>query len=310
MVEQVMKFITLLSDGKKRNIKELAKLIGKDQRTVYRYIKAMEKAGFIIDNRSGCPQVLEVNPRYVDPRHLLYFTVEEGAILSHLLLSIDSDNPLKNGLLSKLRTLLDASGLPILTDIDNANTKVRVIAEGMERHQQVLLKSYASGSSGTIMDRHVEPVQFSANYRQVYAYDVDKLAMRAFVISRMSDAQLLDEPWRHQTEHHVDDPDCFWISGNKWTSVTLAMSQLALHLLHEEYPLSQQYAVKKTKDPLFPYQVTLQVRNMKGVGRFVLGLGSQVRVVKGVALKRYVNNEREISLTQKSKTGRRKKTDK
>lgn len=290
--KNILRFQQLLSDGQSRTVYEIMEILQVSYPTVYNYIRSFEKCGYVIDKNNGRPKLVKQSPEGVELNQLVYFTTEEGLLLSHLLQELNDRNPLKQSLRCKLKAYLGAGHLPVLTGVEGAGRHVRVIAEAMERRRQVVIEHYHSGHSGAVSDRRVEPVQFSDNYRQVHAYDVEKGGMRTFVVSRMEGVKLTEESYRFEEYHQVPEIDCFWFGGEVVEEVTLGVDELALNLLHEEYPLSQRYLAEKlpkgSGSAGDQYRVTLPVRSLWGVGRFVMGLPGHCRVEEGKRLKAHI----------------------
>ena len=67
--------------------------------------------------------------------------------------------------------------------------------------------------------------------------------------------------------------------------VNLELSLVAYNLVMEEYPLSEKY-LRKITDNL--YRLECEVGNFLGVGRFILGLPGEVRIIEPKVLKDYV----------------------
>lgn len=293
MDNKALKIIKLLSDGGGLSIDSLAEELHTTRRTVYRTLKELEELGYIVDRNHGHPKIVKYSPDYEELDNMVSLTLEERALLRSMVMAEDDDNPLRASLLHKLQQALGNSDLlaPVASP-GGGGRKVRLINQAMKEHRCALLVKYASGSSNTPHDRRVEPVAWSANYRELHAFDADKEAMRCFLVSRMKDVQLLEEPWRHEAQHAMPKVDCFWMTGEWTEEVTLDMSLRALNLLHEEHPLSLQYKVRGSKDADRPYRVTLPVCTPQGVARFVMGMGRQCRVVKGTELINYIAKER------------------
>lgn len=290
-IHNTLQFLQLLCDGHDRKTTELASIMNVSRHTIYNYIDAFEQAGFVIDKHKGTPRLMKMDPQAVELENLIHFTAEEASLLSQLMQSLDGTNPLKQSLQKKLHSFIRASHLPPLIDAKNADLNVRTLGEALERRCQVVLKGYHSGHSNTVEDRHVEPVLFSANYRQIHAFDIDKHAMRAFVINRMDNVELTATPFAFANLHKVPETDCFWMSGDIVEEVTLQLDELALNLLHEEYPLSQQFPVSSSDASSL---VTIPIRSLLGIGRFVLGLPGHCKVLRGNRLITYIETQKKL----------------
>lgn len=290
---RVLQLITMLSDGNDWTVAAMAKELKTTTRTIYRALEDVVSCGYVLNYDRGHPKIVKYNDAHEDLSRMLNFTIEEQALLRQLVLGTDSDNPLRQSLLTKLQTVMSNAGLlPRLTSAKGAEEKVRKINQAMREKRQAVLIQYESGSSSSVEDRVVEPVAWAANFHELHAWALDRNAMRCFKISRMKGVRLLGVPWQHEAEHVQPEVDCFWMTGEVCCDVELEMTLLALNLLHEEFPLSQDFKVRKSKDPERPYKVKLPIRNPKGAGRFVMGMGRQCRVAKGYELQMWILENR------------------
>ncbi|MGN0202548.1 MAG: hypothetical protein ACI399_06580 [Candidatus Cryptobacteroides sp.] len=124
----------------------------------------------------------------------------------------------------------------------------------------MILKEYSSSSSGTVKDRMVEPFEFTNNHIDIWAYDCEKEAVLLYKIARIA-----------------------WVE----------MSLRARNLLCEEFPLAAHDVTRKDGKYIFDSMVT----HMEGVGRFVIGLAADVKIIDSPELEEYVKNYRNQYLT-------------
>lgn len=272
------RMIASLKADEQLSISDFARLFEVSERSIYNMIKEVRCRGYRVCIEQNVPR-LEAYVGPVGGEGDVYLSTDETDLLLYLIHHLSAAHPQRQSHTSLLGRDLKDRLQPYFCHVDEDLYKVsRIIAEAIRSRTQLVLKGYRSGHSGTITDRVVEPVEWSANYRQLHAYDVEKRAMRTFVVSRMEGVELTGSRWRHEAEHEVPEVDCFWMSGEPG-EVTLRMDLLALNLLHEEYPLSRQSEVRSSGIEDRPYQVTLTVRNPLGVGRFVKGLEGHVEQV-------------------------------
>ena len=76
------------------------------------------------------------------------------------------------------------------------------------------------------------------------------------------------------------------MSGPNTYHVRLQLSLQAKNLLLEEYPLAEK-SIRKNGDH---YIFDDDVRAMEGVGRFVIGLASDITIIEGTELREYIRN--------------------
>ena len=91
--------------------------------------------------------------------------------------------------------------------------------------------------------------------------------------------------------------DLFGLTGGSWIEVQLELSKFAHHLLVEEFPLSR-HQIRTVKGRLI-YEG--RVRSFKGIGRFVLGLPGEVRVIGPEGLVEYVKEKMGSDFEGKNK---------
>ena len=107
---------------------------------------------------------------------------------------------------------------------------------------------------------------------------------RVFKISRIGKVIVMDEDWTNEARHQKSKTDCFRISGYEQTPIKLEMSMMAKNLLIEEYPLAEK-DLRKEGDR---WILDTMVSGMEGVGRFVIGLAHEIRILESDELKEYI----------------------
>ena len=165
----------------------------------------------------------------------------------------------------------------------------------MEKCNEALRELYGEDHSGIKMrtlrsdisymrDRVVEPFSFTANMIDVWAYDIDKDENRVFKIARIHEVEVTDTDWAFKDKHNVLKPDVFRMTGPLSMQVVLELDTRAKSLLLEEYPLAERDLHRE--DSKWILRTTVQA--LEGVGRFVIGLAADVKVVEGKKLQEYI----------------------
>ena len=96
------------------------------------------------------------------------------------------------------------------------------------------------------------------------------------------DVSLAD--WQHEDKHEKIEADCFRMTGKEDIPVTLKMTLKAKNLLIEEYPLASKYVSYDGQSWWFRGNV----KDLAGVGRFVIGLADQMDIINSPALVNYL----------------------
>lgn len=284
-IVKLLRLMKLLTGNVNRTIDQLAVEMGITSRTVYRYIDDIRDAGFVVNKLYGNVYAMgKVARGLSDFNKLIYFTEEEAFITAKLIEGIDNNNVLKRDLQRKLASVYDSTSIANYID-NNANAaNVEALADAIKRKKQVVLKHYESAHSNEAKDRLVEPVEFSANMIDIWAFDVDKRENRMFKVMRIHDVEVTDTDWSFEANHKVPKPDVFRMTGSLEERVVLQLDSRAKSLLLEEFPLAEKDL--KREDGKWFLKTT--IHSLEGVGRFVIGLAADIRIVEGEKLRKYI----------------------
>ena len=116
---------------------------------------------------------------------------------------------------------------------------------------------------------------------------------KLFKTSRIGSVKVLDEAWQHADKHHEGYIDIFRMTGFKQQRVRLEIGMLARNLLLEEYPLSERDMVELDEGR---WMLDTMVCNYLGIGRFVLGLMSDIKIVDSPEFEEYIRDEINLML--------------
>ncbi|MBR6212109.1 MAG: WYL domain-containing protein [Bacteroidales bacterium] len=286
-IERLLRLMHLMSGNKYYTIQQLQDTLEMSERTIYRYIDTFKAAGFAVEKvRSNVYRLVNMKSPYPDLSKIVYFSEEEAYIVNRLIDSLDNTNALKQGLHRKLAAIYDATSIADYVDKKSNSANIQALADAAKEKKMVVLKNYESSHSGDIRDRKVEPFAFTTNYLDAWCYDPEDGKNKRFKIARIDEVQILDEPWAAEAEHNSTEIDVFRMSGPKTYHVRLQLSLQAKNLLLEEYPLAEK-CIRKSGDH---YIFDDDVRAMEGVGRFVIGLASDISILDGVELRDYIRN--------------------
>ncbi|MFR9523697.1 MAG: WYL domain-containing protein [Rikenellaceae bacterium] len=275
-VERLLRLMKLLTANNSYSVDELAARLSMSRRTVYRYIDTFRQAGFVIKKRGEHIRLDKESPHFKDISQLVHFTEEEAVILRRAIESIDDTNLLKMNLKSKLYSVYD-SGVLADTVVKGKNSaNVHALIEAIEQQQRVYLRGYQSAHRGVVRDRYVEPFAFTTNYVQVWCYDIEARSNKLFKLSRIASVESSGEPWSCTSEHKEGFIDIFRINSDAPEKLKLELGILSYNLLLEEYPLAERDIEPLGDDR---YLLTTMVSGFRGVGRFVVGLLDDIKVI-------------------------------
>ena len=275
---KLLRLLMLLSGNRRYTLAELMERFGQSDRTIYRHLEEIENAGFVLNRNDGTYQLQTDNDAVKSLRKLLHFSEEEAYVLYKTIDLLQGTSPIKNRLAGKLNALYDFRALSLLPG-KNTHEAVSRLGEAIRENRQVLLKAYRSGNSDTITDRTVEPFDFLGDYSGVWCYDPESHSNKHFKIARIASVEVLPSLRVHHLMHSIPFTDAFRMSSPAPVAIVKATLTLkAYNLLLEEHPLAETHVLFADKY----YHLKLPVADYNGIGRFVLGLPGEVKVLEPV----------------------------
>ena len=286
-IVKMLRLMKLLTGNVSRTIDQVAKEMGITPRTVYRYIDDIREAGFVVNKLYGNVYAMgKVGRGLLYFNRLIYFTEEEAYITAKLIEGIDNNNVLKRDLQRKLASVYDSTSIANYIDNTANAANVEALADAIKRKKQVVLKQYESAHSNESKDRLVEPIEFTANMIDIWAYDVDNGDNRVFKVARIHEVEVTDTGWEFASKHKAIKPDVFRMVGNLNEKIVLQLNTRAKSLLLEEFPLAEKDL--KREDGKWLLKTT--IHSLEGAGRFVIGLAADIKILEGKKLLDYIKN--------------------
>lgn len=286
-IVKLLRLMKLLTGNVSRTIDQLAVEMDTTPRTIYRYIDDIRDAGFVVNKLYGNVFAMgKMNRGMTDFNRLVYFTEEEAYITARMIESLDNNNAIKRDLQRKLASVYDSTSIANFIDNPVNAANVEALADAIKNKKQVVLKQYESAHSNEAKDRLVEPIEFTTNMIDIWAYDVDNGDNRMFKVMRIHDVEVTDTNWAFQFEHNVPKPDVFRMTGPLNEQIVLQLNTRAKSLLLEEFPLAEKDLHREEGK----WILTTTIHSLEGAGRFVIGLAADVKIVDGDELKEYVKN--------------------
>lgn len=285
-IVKMLRLMKILTGNVSRTIDQVAKEMGITSRTVYRYIDDIREAGFVVNKLYGNVYAMgKVARGLSDFNRLIYFTEEEAYITAKMIEGIDNNNVLKRDLQRKLASVYDSTSIANYIDNTANAANVEALADAIKRKKQVILKQYESAHSNEAKDRLVEPIEFTANMIDIWAYDIENGDNRVFKVARIHEVEVTDSGWEFAAKHKAIKPDVFRMVGNLNKKIILQLNTRAKSLLLEEFPLAEKDL--KREDGKWFLKTT--IHSLEGAGRFVIGLAADIKIIEGDKLRDYVH---------------------
>lgn len=284
-LERLLRLMKLLTANTTYSVDQLAERLDMSRRTVYRYIDTFRDAGFVIKKTGDCIRLDKESPHFRDISQLVHFTEEEAVILKSAIENIDDTNLLKQNLKRKLYSVYENKNLADTVVRGKNAPNIRALVEAIDTQRQVVLHGYQSAHGAQVRNRRVEPFSFSTNYVHVWCYDLEDETCKLFKTSRIASVEALPTAWEHAEEHREGFIDLFRMHGAERQHVQLELGLLAYNLLCEEFPLAE-----RDLRPLSNgrWVLATDVAGYAGVGRFVVGLLDDIRIVNSPGLEQYI----------------------
>ena len=284
-ISKLLRLMKLLTGNVSRTIDQLAAEMGMTSRTIYRYIDTSREAGFVVNKLYGNVYAMgKVGRGLSDFNKLIYFTEEEAYIVAKMINGIDNNNVLKRDLQRKLASIYDSTSIANYIDNTATAANVEAPADAIKRRKQVVLKHYESAHSDEAKDRRVEPIEFTTNMIDIWAYDVENADNRMFKVARIQEVEVTDDDWAFKSMHKVQRPDLFRMTGSLNEIISLQLDTRAKSLLLEEFPLAE----KELRRENGKWILTTRINSLEGVTRFILGLAADIKILEGENLRDYI----------------------
>lgn len=286
-LERMLRLMKLLTANVEYSVDDLAERLNMSRRTIYRYIDTFREAGFVVKKQGNHIRLDKASPHFKDISQLVHFTEEEAVILRRAIESIDDTNMLKLNLKRKLYSVYDSRTLADTIVKGHNAANVHALIDAIENKLCVVLCNYQS--SHAVSNRKVEPFALTTNYIGVWCYDIAKGDCRLFKTARIGRVEATNEVWSHQSLHKEQFTDIFRFNCDESLKqhVTLRLGPLAYNLILEEYPLAERDI---TIDSDGRATLSTDIADMRGVGRFAVGLLDDIEIIDSPELVEYIRN--------------------
>lgn len=287
-LERELNLLLLLTENHNYTVPEICERLQISRRNFYYYIEFFQLAGFIVEHRRPYYRISKDSRFFKKIDEIVHFTEDEAITLRQILDKTGDDSIQVQRLKKKLDRLYDLQILDSVELKEQLAHNVSALYEAIKRRQAVRLVGYSSPHSNTVSDRVVEPFLFLNGNREIRCYELSSQMNKTFKLSRMQDVEMLDLVWENERRHRQMHTDIFMFSGERTWTVVLKMGRLATSVLREEYPQAERLI---EPDGDSHWRVRLEVCSMIGIGRFVLGLFSDITIEQGDELKDYLKEQ-------------------
>ena len=280
--------LAMLIDGDSHTADELCQVLGTTRRNLYYYFSFLRDYGFELVRTSGGKYYIGPHsPFFRNIARSVDFTSQEVSYLFSLLAGTGDKSPLQHSVKRKLERFYGLSGFVDDATRRRVTSHAEILNKAIVQRKIVLLKDYSSPHSKTVSTRVVEPFLFLNEQADIRCYELSSHTNKTFKLSRIGSVVITDADWAFADSHKQVYTDIFLFSGDTRHHISLRMGQLSHNLMLEEYPQSERCF---TQEDDSHWLFTTDVVSYLGIGRFVLGLFSDIQIIGDEGFKMYVRN--------------------
>ena len=275
--------LSLLSRPPYHPVRDLAGYLRCTPKTVYNHLETLRERGYVIEkNARGC-YVLRGGAG--DGGMSLHLPPAAWAWLQALLQQQGDASGTARQILEQMQQRAGEALELRPAWYRRAGAVLDGLFVALREQRQLCLHGYRSGNSNQQADRIVSPLRLNLTGTILIAYEPASAQVKNFKLSRIESVTLRDEPITYQGP--APEPDFFGWSGPEEAEAELALTLHAVNYLIEEYPEGAAQ-VQQVDDPDFPFRFRVVYQHPQGIGRFVLSLPRQVKVLAPASLLAYV----------------------
>ncbi len=283
-VIRIFKLIGYLSDFPPKTAEKLSQLIDVSVKTVYKDLHLIESLGY------------ETEKDHLHRYSIKHFSRSEYHLdesEKKLIIAVIKEAGLSKTAVTSITQKLKSSTFP---DAANFNIMkqlhlIRVLIDAISQKIPLTIKNYKSTTAGAnLRDRHVLPLYFDEMRMSVTAYDFEKEQTRIYKVARMTDIIPFSVSSNAVIPEDTPIVDTFGYAGRMEIDIAMLMTRRASSILYEEFMMSHPN-ISDSADDEFPFMFKSKVCGYEGVGRFVLGMMTEIKVVGDEGFKLYLKNK-------------------
>ena len=288
-MEKELRLMLILVENHKLDVNAICERMDISRRMFYYYLESFRTWGFKVEKDEASVYSIDRESPFLKQLYeTINFTEDEAITIRKALDVAGGNNAIVDRINRKLANFYDYK---ILSDPEarlQAAHNITVLYEAIKYKRLVKIEKYSSPHSQSVCDRIVEPFLLMNNNNDVRCYELKSEMNKTFKISRMGNVTMYDLSWEHEERHKQVFTDIFMFSGEKIYPIEMRLGQLSHNLLVEEYPASAKYI---TQEDEHHWHLQMNVASYLGIGRFVLGLLSDIDVLGDEAFKNYLKNQ-------------------
>lgn len=297
--EHLFELTYIILDKKQVTASQMAEHFGVSQRTIYRWIDALDLAGVPVITTKGKGGGIMLSEKYTLDKAVLTEEEKQEILASVQALQILSGG--SNSAASKLKAITKANADWIHVDFAPWNpeqAKVRELFTQLKsailgRHQ-ISMEYYSSHSGSMIRTIHPWKLIFKGQSWYLYGFCSKRKAPRYFKLSRMSSLKILKDGITEEEKNYPEEnqKDCKSYGGDKATEFV----QLKVRIDNSEiYRILDEYKIESIEEFDENSKIlAFIVPRIYWLKNWILSFGASMHVIEPEEIRRDIQREIKI----------------
>lgn len=281
-VERIFSMFMYLTYNRNKNVEDLARMLGVNKSTIYRYIDLYKSLGFEVSTEYGGVYRIVSFPK--EFQRICNLPI--GGAAPCWVADLKASEPWNGStyeVLGEFRENSAFTKVPYLRRFtENANKLIKASKE----KKVVILRQYASSERNGFCDRKVEPYDFGWYFNYLWAYDHKTMKNEMFRVTQIGEVEILEQKWSEEKRHKKQKLDVFGKAGHRTTRVRLRISMRVKNRLVDEHPMAIR-VVKRIGESLM-WEFDAGLCGYRELTRFCQGYMNEVEVLEGEGLQEYM----------------------
>lgn len=281
-IERIFQLISKLSGTRYYSVKELTEYFNCDENTIYRDKIIIENIGYDIERKDGKFKIksyLDKNFKLGEAENKIVLS----AIEAYKIPSTEKEIILKK--LNHGNNILTPELLRIISQLD----MIKTISYAIQQKRNIHIYQYqTTNPSSPLRDRIVIPLHYDENKQILQAYENN--VVKNFRLSRMKGVDISEVMVDIDKKVKVHQIDPFGFAGELNNQIEFFMTDRATALISEEFPEVKTF-IQSIVDPAFTHVIKVNVAGFEGIGRFVLGMMTEIKIIGDYHFKTYIQEK-------------------
>ena len=282
-VVRIIRLIQYISEYPPKSIQQIANHLEVHQKTAYKDVELLSALGYETEKNQHRAYALKYHRK-----ETYQLTDDEKKLIINILPKAGLVHTAVQSIVSKLKTTVfpDQKSQTIFRQLYIIKTLIDAIKM---RHPVRIIGYRSTNPQSAEKDRMAIPLHLDDTHEACTCFDLETTQIRIYKTSRMQDITLCPKQEITLPEY-IPEVDIFGIAGRMDYKIFLALTKRSATILTEEFGVNPS-DFEATNEGIFIYAFSLKVCGYEGVGRFVLGLMTEIKVIGDDGFKAYLSKK-------------------